>query len=285
MIAMVVSRVMAAESSPGPSSTLFERLLTDGTCIVKLSPAEAGHLAEFYRESAVFFASDTAVKERYSVPNRVSGYRPHGYAHAGYPDQPDLNDSFLYWQRRRAHLPHQEEISSFLDAAEAFRAATVRIARDVIESMREFYKYEPELPFERASVLQVNSFAEPTDRKLLQQRHEDAILLTVISTSAEGLEGFYNGNVKAVTLEPDEVMVMPGSVMTMMTGGRIEPFYHQVRNYHHLDRKSIIYFVSPDADGAIEPFVRNEVNEGVDIRALVIDNPQTFGLSEDFVTA
>jgi len=151
--------------------------------------------------------------------------------------------------------------------------------------MRAFYGYRPELTFQDASFLQINSFAEPTDRELLQLPHEDAILLTVISTSAPGLESVLGGKIEAVSLAPGEVLVMPGSVMTVMTGGKIEPFYHQVRNHHQLDRRSIMYFVSPDTDGPIEPFVRNESNADVDIRALVISNPQTFGLSEDFVTA
>jgi hypothetical protein len=43
--------------------------------------------------------------------------------------------------------------------------------------------------------------------------------------------------------------------------------------------------VSPDPIGPIEPFLRNASNQDADIRAMVIDNPQTFGLADDFVVS
>jgi hypothetical protein len=46
-----------------------------------------------------------------------------------------------------------------------------------------------------------------------------------------------------------------------------------------------MYFVSPEATQAIEPFVVNDSNRSTDIRERVISNPQTFGLSENFVSA
>jgi isopenicillin N synthase-like dioxygenase len=135
-----------------------------------------------------------------------------------------------------------------------------------------------------ASVMQVNSFGAAVDRDLLQYNHEDATLLTVITANAAGLEAVIGEEVTPLTFAPDEVMVLSGSVLTEMTGGEILPLYHQVRNHHILERKSIMYFVSPDTDGPIEPFVVNDYNRGTDIRERVINNPQTFGLSEDFVS-
>lgn len=278
---------MSAQNPPGgaASPTLLEQIVSDGFGIVRLSDIEAGHLADLFRESTEFFGADDSDKLRFSVPNRVAGYRPHAYAHAGSPDKPDLNDSFLYWKQRREAVPNHTEITPLLDAFELYRASAARIVNDLIRSMSEHYEYEHELPFEAASFMQVNSFALPTDSELLQQCHEDATFLTVIWASAEGLEGVLDSGLRPFTFAPDEVLVMPGSVMTQMTGGEIKPLYHQARNHGHLGRKSVMYFVSPDAQGPIEPFVANDYNSGADIRSLVISNPQIFGLSEDFVTA
>lgn len=270
--------------APG-SPDVLDQILADGFGTVRLDPREAARLAFLYKEAAAFFAGEEPVKLRYSLPNRIAGYRPHGYAHAGAPDKPDLNDSFLYWKHRRELLAHHGEISSFLDAFEAYRTVAARITGDLIESLRLRYGYRPRLPFEDASVLQINSFGRPTDDELLQQPHEDAVLLTVISTNAPGLEAVFDGVAKPLVFAPDEVLVMPGSVLTLMTGGAVKPFYHQARNHAILDRKSVMYFVSPDTANAIEPFVVNDYNRSVDIREVVISNPQTFGLSEDFVSA
>lgn len=269
----------------GTSPDVLDQILTSGVATVRLSGAEAELLAGLYRESGAFFALDAERKLRYGVPNRNTGYRPHGYAHAGYPDKPDLNDSFLYWRNRSEPVPNQEEIAPFLAAFEGWRAVAARIVSDLINSLRERYGYEPQLPFEDASVLQVNSFGAPTEEELLQQPHEDAVLLTVISTSAPGLEEVIGDISKPLEFAPDEVLVMPGSVLTEMTGGEIPPLYHLARNHGVVDRKSIMYFVSPDTANFIEPFVVNDYNRSMDIRDRVLNKPQTFGLSEDFVSA
>jgi isopenicillin N synthase-like dioxygenase len=225
------------------------------------------------------------------VPNRISGYRPFKYANTGSKDKPDYNDSFVYWRHRRASLPYQEEITRFLDAAEAYRQVTARIVRDLIEEMRVRYDYQHELSFEDASLLQINSFVQPVDTALYQYSHEDADLLTVIWASAPGLEGMAGEdddekNGVPFNFPPDEVLIMPGSLLTAMTGGAVPPFYHQVRNHNIRERKSIMYFVSPEAAEPIEPFVRNDFNAELDIQQLVVDNPGTyFGLSQDFVSA
>lgn len=269
----------------GSSPDVLKQILASGIATVRLDSTEARLLTELYRESVAFFSLDTEKKLRYGVPNRNTGYRPHGYAHAGYPDKPDLNDSFLYWKHRREPVPYQEEIATFMEAFEAWRSVAARIVSDLVNSLREYYDYEPQLSFEDASVLQVNSFGAPTDEELFQQPHEDAVLLTVISASAPGLEEVIGDTSKPLVFAPDEVLVMPGSVLTEMTGGEIPPLYHLARNHRVLDRKSIMYFVSPDTAKAIEPFVVNDYNRSMDIRDRVLNNPQTFGLSEDFVSA
>jgi isopenicillin N synthase-like dioxygenase len=266
-----------------PSTSVLDQVMHQGYALVRLDETETGHLAAVYQGVLAFFAQDVADKARHGVPNRSTGYRPYAYAHAGDPDRPDHNDSYLFWGRDRKLPGHHEEMKPLLDMLEDYRRVAARITHEVIEELRAHYGYSHELPFERGSVLQINSFATPTEDELLQQAHEDAVFLTVIWTSAEGLEGVRDGELLPFTFAPDEVLVMPGSVMTAMTGGEIPPFHHQVRNHRTLGRKSVMYFVSPDPSWAIEPFVANESNRGTDIRQLVIGNPQTFGLAEDFV--
>lgn len=257
--------------------------MTQGYALTRLDEREARHLAAVHEGMMAFFAQDADAKARHGVPNRSTGYRPYAYAHAGDPDRPDHNDSYLYWGRDRKLPAHHEEIKPLLDALEDYRRVAARVTREVIEGLRARYGYPHPLPFEHGSVLQVNSFATPTQDELLQQPHEDAVFLTVIWTSAPGLEGVRGDALVPFTFAPDEVMVMPGSLMTVMTGGEIPPYYHQVRNLAAADRKSVMYFVSPDPTWAIEPFLVNDTNRDADIRRLVIANPQTFGLAEDFV--
>lgn len=276
---------------PATSSSLADQILDRGYGTVHLGDRAAERLEELYRQATRFFAQDTTDKLRYSVPNRISGYRPFKYANTGSVDKPDLNDSFLYWKHRRAAMPYQDEIARFLDAAEAYREVAGEVVSSVIDGLRAHYGYPRELTFEQASVLQINSFVKKVDSELYQFSHEDADLLTVIWGSAPGLEAVFSvegGDEKVVPFEfdRDEVLIMPGSLLTAMTGGEVPPFYHQVRNHNIPQRKSIMYFVCPDATNTIEPFLVNDFNRELDIQRLVIENPQLhFGLSEDFVSS
>lgn len=264
-------------------SAALGRILADGCALIHLDEADALRLNKARDEAMTFFAMDGEHKLRSGVPAGIAGYRPFAYAHAGDPDKPDLNDSFLYWPHRRETIKNHDEIAAFLDALEAYRAVAVRVVHALFVQLREHYDYPAELGFEQASVLQVNSFTETSEEELLQQPHEDAVMLTVIWTSAPGLEAVRDEGVVPITFEPDEVLIMPGGILTAMTGGEIQPFYHRLRNHGISGRKSLMYFVSPDAEHAIEPYVRNDVNRNVDIQELVVDNPQTFGLAEQFI--
>lgn len=264
--------------------TMLDRILAEGYATVRLDPSDAERLAALCREAGEFFARDTEAKLRHSTPNLGTGYRPHGSAHSGYADKPDQNDSFLYWLPSYKTPPNDGEIAAFLAANEAYRQVVARITAELIESLRERYDSDAETPFEEASVLQINSYAEPSDEPLLQQAHEDADFLTVIWASEPGLELVIDGEPLPMDFRPDEVAIMPGSVMTAMTGGEVRPMDHLVRNHRTVGRKSIMYFVSPDVDSPIKPFIVNDYNRSMDIRRAVVDNPQLhFGLTSDFV--
>lgn len=265
--------------------TVLDQIMADGYATVRLDVADAERLAALYRDASEFFALGTETKLRYKTPNLGAGYRPYRAVHAGNAEKPDQNDSFLYWMPGFKTPPNSNEIAGLLVACEAYRQAAARITRELIDELRDRYGSSAEVAFERASVLQINSYAEPSDEALLQQPHEDADFLTVTWTSGPGLELLVDGVARPMDFPAAEVAIVPGSVMTAMTGGEIAPQHHLVRNHRLADRKSIMYFVSPNLESPIEPFVVNDYNRSMDIRQLVADNPQTyFGLAANFVT-
>lgn len=264
---------------------LAGQLLDEGFAVCRLDAAGSRSVRELYTLSTEFFLQEVPKKSRHLVSNLSNGYRPLKSSHSGSPERPDLSESFLYWPHRRDAIPSHDQIAPFLDALESYRRAVAQITRAVIDGLRAHYGYPHALPFEQASVVQINSFGMHTEEQLLVHPHEDGVLFTIIWASTEGLEGFVDGEAKAFKLAPDEALIMPGSVLTCMTGGQIQPFYHQARNFGYTDRKSFMFFVCPDtdADDAIHPFVVNDTNRDCDVRSLVINNPQMFGLAEDFL--
>jgi hypothetical protein len=118
-------------------STALNRILEQGCALVRLDNTEASSLKMAYEEGMEFFAMDAALRLRHGVPTRITGYRPYAYAHAGDPDKPDLNDSFLYWPHRREELENHKEINTFLDALEAYRVVAARIVHALFAQLRE----------------------------------------------------------------------------------------------------------------------------------------------------
>lgn len=268
---------------------MLEQIRTHGYARVELTPGERGQLMHLFEQSKHFFAAGPEHNSKHSNGKLTNGYRPPRSAfNNGDPvNEADTNDSFLYWNPRLgAEIPANEQIPEFLDALETYRSGPVRrIMNELMQALADHYG-KGRHPFEAASVLQVNSFGAPTDRKLLQTRHEDGVLATVIWASAPGLEVFIDDEEHAITFESDEVVIMPGGILDTMTGGEVKRLYHQARNHgsQSLGRKSIMYFSCPDIHrGPIEPYIANESNEGVDIRDVIKKSTDMFGLPDNFI--
>jgi len=268
---------------------MLEQIRTDGYARVELTPGECGQLMHLFEISKRFFAAGPAHNSKHSNGKLTNGYRPprSAYNNGDPVNEADTNDSFLYWNPQLgAEIPNNAQIAEFLDALETYRSGPVRkIMNELMQALADHYG-KRHLPFEAASVLQVNSFGASTDRKLLQTRHEDGVLVTVIWASAPGLEVFVDDEEQAISFEADEVVVMPGGILDTMTGGDIKRLYHQARNHglQSLGRKSIMYFSCPDIHrGPIEPYIVNESNEGVDIRDAIKRSTDMFGLPDNFV--
>ena len=77
----------------------------------------------------------------------------------------------------------------------------------------------------------------------------------------------------------NEIVFMPGSLLSLMTGYKIKPGYHQVRNTRRRDpRSSLLLFVNPEIDQKLEPWINNESNAGIDIIERANEGPKQFGM-------
>ena len=154
------------------------------------------------------------------------------------------------------------------------------VVRDLFAAMRDYYKPDaPELRFHDGTYAQVNHY-EPVRhrRELLTDPHEDGHLITLASTNAPGLEIKVNGEFVPANVTPDHFVVMPGSLLSLMTGDRVKPGYHQVRNSRRADpRCSMMYFVNPEIDQPLRPWIENDSNRGIDIIERANAAPKQFG--------
>ena len=268
---------------PRRSLPLARQLAETGLVRVTMDPPLQAETERADGLARAFFAQATAEKRRFAAPAFVEGYREIGQEYSKAPDRPDLTESFSMWYRNR----HREAILAWR-AACPLHAGITRCAdrlsaltADLLQAMAEAWSPDaPRLRFQKVSYIQINHY-EPArhERELLQDAHEDGHLITLVRATAPGLEIGIGDRFVAPELAPDELLLMPGSLLTLMTGGLVPPLYHRVRNNRRAEpRRSLMFFVNPEINQKLEPWIRNASNAGVDIVARAIGAPNRFGL-------
>jgi isopenicillin N synthase-like dioxygenase len=266
-----------------PYRSVIPQFEERGFALVRIDAALGRAIDHSFALGKDFFARPLADKHVYALPAFVEGYRELGPEYSKTPERPDLTESFSVWNRNRARpelaawsagCPLHGALHDIFDQVTA-------ITRGVFAAMVEHWAPgAPELRFRDGSWLQVNYY-EPArySRELLQDPHEDMHLITLIRANAPGLEIEVDGAFVPAEIGENELLVMPGSILSLMTGDRVKPLYHQVRNNHRSDpRSAIMFFVNPEVDQVLAPWISNESNAGVDIVARATAGPSNFGL-------
>ena len=254
-------------------------VLADGYAQVELDSDGAAAVAGVLREARRFFTMSADRKLRHGSPDFNYGFRPQGRQYSVTPDRPDLNESFTYWASSPELVPEHGAIDWFLSALETYRSYVARVVHETLDGIAARLGAVGGLPFEGTSYLEVNWYPTGQERDLLQDRHEDGHLLTVATSTGPGLEIEVGGRMVGVDLR-DGLLLMPGSLLTDMTGGAVAPLFHQVRTHRLPSRLTVLYLVNPPLDREVRPFVVNEGNADLDIALRARTNGAMFGLPE-----
>ena len=269
---------------PTTAREASESIFSSGYARVRLDDDQAATLANALDRCNKFFAEPSEVKASHASADFNYGYRPVGMEYAATPDRPDMNEAFTLWSDRLDLIPEAEKIGDLTDALLAWRGVLSPIVAGIFASVAEHYgATAPE--FGAASYLQINNYVlAPKDREMLQDRHEDGHMVTVLYGTAPGLEIFLGedadpASATPVTTTPNEVLIMPGSAITLLTGGGVKPLYHQVRNLGLDDRQSIMYFVNPEMSVPLYAW-QGDPEQTTDLREPIRQAPGMFGLPD-----
>lgn len=254
-----------------------------GFARIPLTAAMAREIDRIYGLGHAFFSRSDADKQRYSMQSFVEGYRELGPEYSQVPERPDLTESFSAWNRNRGR-PEVEATVAGLDLHRALRDVSDEmclLVRGLFGAMVDAWAPgSPELGFYNGTYVQLNYY-EPAahSEELLQDSHEDAHLLTLVKANAPGLEIEIDGTFVPAEADGNEIVVMPGSLLSLMTGYKIKPMYHQVRNNRRREpRSSLLLFVNPEISQKLDPWIRNESNAGIDIIERANEGPKQFGM-------
>jgi 2OG-Fe(II) oxygenase superfamily len=213
------------------------------------------------------------------------GYRRLGVEYASTPARPDLMESVSLSVHEIGQLSNDHSCA----AAELHRAMSdvasgfaLLAAQMTSAAARRYSGQAMPTPWRigRSSFLQVSHYQPHiATRCILQDEHEDANLLTLCYSAEPGLEIRVRGRYQPVSLRRGELLVMPGEIMSLVTGGLIQPLYHRVRRFEAVrERISVLFFVAPEPDQEIVPWRMSSENRTVDISERIRTNPAKFGL-------
>lgn len=267
---------------------LLQSLQGQGFVLAKLQPRAQALIDATFSTAQQFFRSTQEEKLRGRLPMDL-GYRGFAEEYSLSPDRPDQMESFS------ASLRGLELASTLICGLPLIlysrMLATVNILEVIAEAVvrqiaRELLETEPPHQLAGAfrwwSFLQINySFPSQVQEDHINDLHEDGCLITVATNNAPGLEvQAPSGEILSITTAPGEVLIMPGEILWLLSGGALSPLYHRVRPHRsYAERASIQYFgdISPSL---CTPWIETEVNQGIDIGARVLKNPARYGLSE-----
>lgn len=267
-------------------SQTFQELQATGIGFLHL-PRPLKDLAEKTLDDArQFFYLPRDVKEKSAFAGMHLGYRGIGIEYSQSPERPDLNESFSY------RLSHDSEYGDAVPESAAILYADLKqladayngIANDFFAALATHFDASETSLFSTNldSWLQVNYYKpNKVEREYMQEKHDDGHLITLWLATGPGLEVFPANAPKAEPLEPqlDHLAVMSGQLLNLLTGGTIPPLYHQVRCHPELsERLSLMYFVNPNTDQEISPWVKNNSNAGINIASKAASNPHQHGL-------
>lgn len=262
---------------------IARELIQNGFAKVRLNPEEINTILSVFGSADQFFARSKSEKGQYRFKGDVEGYREIGAEYSVSEDRPDLNEAFglvlgnVPATFGQGWAENNELYRSLLDVSR-FYAPKIN---DLFEELR--LQLNPEgaaLELGETSYLQVNYYRPSTEtRDFLQDHHEDGHLLTVVKALEPGLEIRPGDQFEPVLLEEDEILLMPGSLLSIMTGGDIPALWHRVRNTHSQhNRASMMFFVNPDLQNPPRPWKTNMSQASADLASACVERSVAFGL-------
>jgi len=258
-------------------------LIENGYAKIRLTPGEVKTVLSVFGSADRFFAGSKKEKGQYRFKSDVEGYREIGAEFSVSEDRPDLNEAYgLVLGNIAATTGHgwAETNALYKSLLEVSRFYEPKI-NALFEALRQ--ELNPEgarLDVGETSYLQVNYYRPSTEtRDFLQDHHEDGHLLTVVKALEPGLEIRPGDQFEPVLLKEDEILLMPGSLLSIMTGGDIPALWHRVRNTHSQhNRASMMFFVNPDLQNPPRPWKTDVSQASADLASACVERSVAFGL-------
>lgn len=255
---------------------------TRGFMILAITDQVAESIQRIFGLTASFFKRPKSEKLADSLPKINEGWRDLGGEFSITADRPDLHESFWVTPRYgdRVEATYSDVGRKLYDEMRNCISMLSDIERTVTKELIAFVaptEKTPKFSCDRDSDMQA-LYYQPCihERECLQEPHDDSLYLTFLKANRPGLEyQTRSGDYRAVELGKNELIVMPGEILALLTGYKIQPLIHRVvKHPDQFERLALGYFTYPNLDihSTLAPWVANESNYGINIMARTIRN-------------
>jgi isopenicillin N synthase-like dioxygenase len=267
------------------SDSEVKRLKDDGFLLISVSDIVWDKVAATFAAAYPFFRASAEEKNLNKLPNDC-GYRPIGIEYSQSPERPDPAESFTASTRVcapaiellsvSARILYERMLDIINSLEQIAETLTIQLANTLTSQPMSEKLHGA---FNRWSCLQIN-YSRPSDvtTPFIHEPHEDGHLLTIACVTGPGLQlQIRNDDYMPITTAPNEVLIMPGEIASLLSGGQIRPLYHRVcPDPSYQERMALLFFgdIHPQL---CEPWILNDVNTNIDIGARVLTNSSRFG--------
>jgi isopenicillin N synthase-like dioxygenase len=271
-----------------PAESAYEILRFDGFLLLRISEKTRETIQNTFSEGYAFFRSALDTKMASRLP-ADTGYRPFAGEYSQSPDRPDQVESFSASVRMSAAACNlqsntaQSLYKSMLKVVAEFEPIAEQIILEIARAIKGTTEHNLfNGAFSLWSFAQLNySLPAKTQKEFINDLHEDGCLLTMTCTTGPGLEiRTHGGQFVRVTTEPDEILIFPGEILWLLSGGLLAPLHHRVRPHAECQERMSLLFFADIAPHLCHPWSISDVNREVDIGQRVLKNPTRFGLGE-----
>jgi len=247
-------------------------ILSTGIGIIHRSSKLQRAYDALYAIGIPFFGIPAEIKSLCLMPaDRNTGYTPVGVEYSIAPDVPDQKESITYIRAERRLAASQPSFVQPLYAAMADCVDAVHpLASGIMRALAERFGSDDALCSPDYSQLALNSCAiTNAPRDVLIEPHEDGCLLTVLSSTAPGLELQHrSGAFRTCDEVIANLVVIAGRSLTLATSGAVPPTFHRVMRTPWVShRYTIAYDVNVDIARAVTPWGYPESDTRLDIDA------------------
>lgn len=260
-------------------------LVDDGFLLLSVPHTIAESVGATFAAGYTFFRQEEDTKKQFIFEQDL-GYRPFAGEYSVTVEFPDQLESYSVSPRLDVSPVHLT-----LDSVAIFQARmmeTFHLMEPIVEGLTmlladQIGAHSPSTTLKGKlhhwSRLQAN-YARPADVAFafINETHEDLDLLTLTSCPQPGLEVKMAKRFVPVQTTSHEVLIFPGEIAWLLSGGAIKPMYHRVRTYSHVNERLALLFFADVEPESCEPWVITNVNKGIDVAQRVRTNVRKFGL-------